>query len=1329
MGSLHYTFDGHYYSFMGNCTYTMAKNCHIDGSHPAFEVEAKKMNFGNIQLPEVDMVTVKVYGINIDIVHHEFGVVRVNYQQWNLPVILDNGKVKLSQYGLSVVVETDFGLTIQYDWKQYLVITVPDSFAGSVCGLCGNFNNKKEDDLTTPTGSVASSVAALGKSWRIPSMADDVSCQDECTDQCENCTLTEVERLENQILCTFLLQQTDEILSCNSAIDPNILESNCMISLCRGEAMKTYYCSMFQGYADICQRKEGKSQNWRNPATCALPKCPANSHYEFCGSGCPATCVNPDPPQKCSTNCVETCACDDGFLLSGTKCVPKAQCGCVYHGRYVEAGASFWGDESCTKRYTCSTGGNFSIQETGCPLGKQCQVEEGVRDCYPVTYATCMVSGDPHFETFDGQRYNFQGTCSYEMAGVSARQTNLEHFSIVLQNNGRDRKIGSTVKLVEVEVYNYTIVISKEHPGVVMVNGLLSNLPMTLDNNKIYLYMSGWFTVITTDFGLKVYYDWSSVAFAIVPSAYQGAMQGLCGNFNLNPKDDMQMRNGKQATSTEELGQSWKVSTIPGCVDGCSGQCPICNSMQRELYKTNSYCGLISDPTGPFRDCHSKVNPTAFLNDCLYDVCLYQGSKNMQCKTLTAYTAACQLKGATLYSWRSAQFCDAQCPSKSHYELCSNSCEGSCQNPSVLPGCTQCMEGCVCNEGLLRSGDECVPVKQCGCTYEGKYFQQGQVFYPDALCQQECTCNGTVQCKPFSCGPYEKCEVKNYVRSCQPLINGFCSISGDPHYRTFDNHQYDFQGTCNYTVAKTCHLEGTKLNRFSVVVENEKWYALSDDPKVSVAKLVAVEAYKTILVLRKNQIGMVNGTLAHLPLDLYKGALKVYQEGAHDVILTDFGLRVTYDLVYHVTIMVPQNYRGKTCGLCGNFNGDKTDDLQLPDGNVTNDIKTFGAAWKVAGSGQACDDGCSGDVCSKCDESKKNAVKTQCEIITNPKGPFAACHDVLDPGSYYRDCIYDVCMTNENRSILCHSIAAYMLDCQNFGAKVQNWRNSSFCPFKCPVNSHYETYVQSCASPCPGLSDTIACKTLYNEGCACDKGYYFSGSDCVTLDQCSCYYNGYTYKVGESVITDNCHRNHTCQASGVILSQNLTCKPDEHCQVKNGIMDCYLQQCFLGANGNLTLFNGESGTITKPGAYEIIQNCDQTLTSHWFRVVVKLEMCSPGVNTIMAVYVFFKDVMITVNNKHGVWINGNMMTQTTFSQKDVTVLISDNTVTINSISSLQLSFSRANELTMNVHAEVADVVCGACGSLLQTYPTQQTSFFVGLNMRKWEAPDFPQCAT
>ncbi len=89
---------------------------------------------------------------------------------------------------------------------------------------------------------------------------------------------------------------------------------------------------------------------------------------------------------------------------------------------------------------------------------------------------------------------------------------------------------------------------------------------------------------------------------------------------------------------------------------------------------------------------------------------------------------------------------------------------------------------------------------------------------------------------------------------------------------------------------------------------------------------------------------------------------------------------------------------------------------------------------------------------------------------------------------------------------------------------------------------------------------------------------------------------------------------------------------------KGGVMGCYIQQCSMDSNGTLTAFMGETGTISVPGYYDIIQHCNQSQTD-WFKVVVNIQMCTPGVNTIMAVYLFFDDMMITLSNKHSIWVS------------------------------------------------------------------------------------------
>ncbi len=193
----------------------------------------------------------------------------MNYQEWDLPISWNNGQVKLSQEGLYLIIKTDFGLSVQYDWDNFVTVTVPGSFAGSMCGLCGNFNNKNEDDLTFPNGTVASSVTALGESWRVAGAADDAYCQDECSGQCaDSCPLSEVEKLEKQIFCNALVYDVDGLAGCHLGIDTTVFESNCVLNLCRGKVVNTYLCSTIQSFADICQKTGATVPDWRTSTQC-----------------------------------------------------------------------------------------------------------------------------------------------------------------------------------------------------------------------------------------------------------------------------------------------------------------------------------------------------------------------------------------------------------------------------------------------------------------------------------------------------------------------------------------------------------------------------------------------------------------------------------------------------------------------------------------------------------------------------------------------------------------------------------------------------------------------------------------------------------------------------------------------------------------------------------------------------------------------------------------------------------------------------------------------------------------------------------------------------
>jgi len=57
--------------------------------------------------------------------------------------------------------------------------------------------------------------------------------------------------------------------------------------------------------------------------------------------------------------------------------------------------------------------------EVECRVKESCLVSDGKGVCVPVSTALCWTFGDPHYSTFDGWRYPFQGTCTYVLMNTT----------------------------------------------------------------------------------------------------------------------------------------------------------------------------------------------------------------------------------------------------------------------------------------------------------------------------------------------------------------------------------------------------------------------------------------------------------------------------------------------------------------------------------------------------------------------------------------------------------------------------------------------------------------------------------------------------------------------------------------------------------------------------------------------------------------------------------------------------------------------------------------------------------------------------------------------
>ena len=73
---------------------------------------------------------------------------------------------------------------------------------------------------------------------------------------------------------------------------------------------------------------------------CGLPG--LGKEFVYKGTGCPATCSDPDAPATCLEFDAEGCQCIGDLVLSGTECVTRDKCGCRNEstGEYYQVGLS-----------------------------------------------------------------------------------------------------------------------------------------------------------------------------------------------------------------------------------------------------------------------------------------------------------------------------------------------------------------------------------------------------------------------------------------------------------------------------------------------------------------------------------------------------------------------------------------------------------------------------------------------------------------------------------------------------------------------------------------------------------------------------------------------------------------------------------------------------------------------------------------------------------------------------------------------------------------------------------------------------------------------------
>ena len=307
------------------------------------------------------------------------------------------------------------------------------------------------------------------------------------------------------------------------------------------------------------------------------------------------------------------------------------------------------------------------------------------------------------------------------------------------------------------------------------------------------------------------------------------------------------------------------------------------------------------------------------------------------------------------------------------------------------------------------------------CHHMGVQYEIGDVIQPN--CSTRCTCQGGY----FDCKP-QKCVLDG------PTCYGW----GDPHYQSFDYSYFDFQGDCEYVLSQPCN-----SSDFIIAVSNEA----IPNRLVSVTRQVRViienRGVEIILgrgfitINGKNQSNNVNGVIHR------STGVEVSRNGrrSHIFLTIRHPITISWDGSHRVDITPSSSWKGMLCGLCGNYNDDKSDDFMLPDGSLASSVNEFGSSWLYSNTSSSCGvpmapPPCSGIIMT--------AAEARCSELM--KGIFKVCNNIVDPTEFINGCELDYCSCSEEdrEDCYCNSLSTYAAACASVGVIIPNWRNF-FC--------------------------------------------------------------------------------------------------------------------------------------------------------------------------------------------------------------------------------------------------------------------------------------------
>ncbi|KAG5839951.1 hypothetical protein ANANG_G00210750 [Anguilla anguilla] len=515
----------------------------------------------------------------------------------------------------------------------------------------------------------------------------------------------------------------------------------------------------------VCSNGRLHCRSWKARSE----RCPSPKVFFSCSSAdanaqgieCARTCSNLGG--DCfSSECESGCQCPSGLLDDGRgNCVKEHECPCLHDGHFYAPGRQI--PDRCN---TCTcTRGMWNCTDHVCP-------------------GSCTIYGSGHHLTFDERRFGFRGQCGYvAVQDKCGNKTGMANFRVITENIPCGSTGTTCSKSVRIFLGSTELKLSEGKVEQVSSNGLMF---IEYKVRTVGLYI-----VVESKIGFSVVWDRKTTVRIILEPDHMGKVCGLCGDFDGDAKDDFTTQGQLVVSSPLEFANSWKVSS--SCPDAAEDT-DACSLNPHRHGWAMLQCSIIKATT--FKDCHDKVDPIPYYENCVSDSCACDSGGDCECfcTAVAAYAQACNEAGVCV-AWRTPDLCPVYCDyfnapheCQWHYSPCHPACYKTCFNPdaicsNLLPNMEGCYPSCPPDKPIFDEAKQICVEKCDGCYINDTEYRPGEEVPTEKPCTS-CICVGN---ETVTCEPKPGCCV----------YNGTEYDDGDIIYDVTDN-----MGMCYYAICK-----------------------------------------------------------------------------------------------------------------------------------------------------------------------------------------------------------------------------------------------------------------------------------------------------------------------------------------------------------------------------------------------------------------------------------------------------------------------------------------------------------------------------------------------